>query len=975
MAIQDPFSTFDRALARYRQGVHRLGEPASPDAIAALESHLGRRLPPGLRAFLRRSNGAELYRGTMTIRQTSAMVPAGPDVPVFLFADEPDGTTWGFARNPDGTSAFGVWDGTRLNPMHSTFLGWLDATVEILDARVTRPEDRDALRLEADPDDVYQLLRAGTRALQAGRPDEARPFLERTTRLDPSNPHAWQRLGDALAATDRVGARHAWLNALLRLRLPLPWPGSPTLDPEAFGILARSFPDPEGWERELERFLEERVHEIRTDPELQLVVSATLALSESLTRRGRRRHARDALERLVDRLPLFNAARVPWDAMLQLASLEIDLGAHDQAEAVLARVRAEGPDSLSPSVLALQGRIAVLRDEPWAEEILAEAADQSKTDQARLDVALLRAERAVRKQRRDEAQDLLQQIDALLASGAPRALRARASLVSGDVWRLADDHTAAAKHYRRCGAILGERAAAELRGRLESRLGDLAAYAGRDQESIRHYQHAVQIFRQHELPLREAWALVRLASLQPDDRDALLEAAQQRFLQADVPTGVSVVDALRGNPGASVSWHLDRAVFHVRERLIALKRRRRAQQALAERPERRLGAHRLALSHDDRVVLQLAEEMASAARMIRGGRDDALAPPVLRYMAAIDLLAGHRSWSAAEVLLQHLVSAQLSGPALRALKGAVARSPNAALVDGLLRCVEAPEQHRPDAVSNAAEVLGLRTERAAVSALQQLVTPEAGAVPRRAAIIALGRIGDRAAAESLLPALDDPRLAEAAALSLLLLGDRRGVDFHARALTAQRRDLQGQPGEIVGRYGGPEHILVLYNAAQDEDEDVATGALHGVGLLGDPRGIEVLLNALEPAHGSRAAAAAAALSLLTGHRENPDEPSLARRWSAWWDAHGDRFPYGSRFRHGQRLTLGHLVDEMTDPLPWVRRAAYDELVVSTGERLPFDVDGPFRVRQSNVRAWRRWWADHTDRYPAGHWFFDGKLIS
>ena len=58
-------------------------------------------------------------------------------------------------------------------------------------------------------------------------------------------------------------------------------------------------------------------------------------------------------------------------------------------------------------------------------------------------------------------------------------------------------------------------------------------------------------------------------------------------------------------------------------------------------------------------------------------------------------------------------------------------------------------------------------------------------------------------------ALDNPALEEVAALALLMMGDRRGIDFHARALTENRRGLTGSPGEIVGRYGGPSHLLLL----------------------------------------------------------------------------------------------------------------------------------------------------------------------
>src|SRR5690606_20266463 len=144
---------------------------------------------------------------------------------------------WAYGRNHDGRHVFGTWDGEHLEPVHASFGGWLDATLEVLDARVTRPEDVVALRFEADPEDVWQLLQAGQRSLEAGRPEEAVPLLDRATRADATNVLAWQRLGDALAVTDRVAARHAWLRALHQLRLPLPWPGAPCLDAEVLPTL------------------------------------------------------------------------------------------------------------------------------------------------------------------------------------------------------------------------------------------------------------------------------------------------------------------------------------------------------------------------------------------------------------------------------------------------------------------------------------------------------------------------------------------------------------------------------------------------------------------------------------------------------------------------------------------------------------------------------------------------------------------
>lgn len=975
MAPTDPFATLDRVLQKYRRDVHLLADPATEDALAALESHLGRRLPPGLRQFLLRHNGGELFRGSLRLRNTSEIAPAGDTARnVFLFADHHDGTMWAWGRNHDGSHAFGMWDGEQLEPMHATYFGWFDATLEVLDARVTRGEDRANIRFEADPHDAWQLLHAGLRALEAGRPEEAAPILERATRADPTNVLAWQRMGDAQAASDRVASRRSWLRALHQLRLPLPWPGAPCLDPEVLSSLSRTFPDPESWERELERFLEERVHEIRTDTEFDLVVAATSALAGSLSRRGKRAAARDVMAELVTRATLFEVKRVPWPAVLELAALELDLGHHDEAEKHIRRLRMEGPPRVQGPALILLARTVVMREEPWAEEILDDALQCAQDDDARIEIALVRAERSIRQGRNDEAAQHLDEAKRLVAGGAPRRLRARTAVTEGDVARLTKNPDAAREAYRRALDILGDRHVPELRLRLEVRFGDLARDAGHKADALKRYHTAAQGYAAQELPVREGWALARLGQVS-DDPTPSLQLARTRFIEADLAAGVAVVDALSGAPAASLHWHLERTTEHARARYNAQRSRPPWHRSDADRPERRIGAHRMAISVcGEAVVEALSAEMDASSRAIRQGRGRPLDPAVLRYVASVDLLAGHRSYRAAQILLRHLIESQVDGVARHALRGAVARSTNAALVDGLLQCVERPGEMPATAVAAAAVVLGLRGEPEAVRPLIALAHPNGHRISRKAAITALGRIGKREVVEHVIAGLDDPALAESTALALLMLGDRRGIDFHARALHEQRRDLSGHPGEIVGRYGGPSHLLVLTTAARSDDEDIALGALQGLGLMGDPRGVDTLLEALDPVQHRRAEVASFALQILTGHAEDEEQPGYVRRWRAWWEDHGDRFPKGVRHRDGRVYDAGLLIDKMDHPDPWTRRTAYDELAITTGQSLPFDADGPWRLQQAHLRAWRQWWGRTRTRLPAGRWYLDGEPI-
>ena len=971
MASADVFATLDRVVGKYRRDVHQMLPGATPDALLSLEAHLSAPMPRGLREFLVRYNGAQLFRGSLRLRSTSEIAPASDQSDrVALFADGHNGICWAFAPTEQG-HVFGRWEDGRLHAMHSTFRGWLDASLEILDARVQRPHDQAALRLEADPRDPYQLFRAGVAALEGGRPEEAEPLLARATRAAPDHVEAWQRLGDALAVRDRGASKRAWLRALHQARLPLPWPGAPTVDVDLFASLARTYTESEPWEHELERFVKDRVTEIRSGNEFELLVAASSAWGASLARRGRRRRAREVLADLVNRSALYAYREVPWAAALDLARLEIDLANHDAAERLLRRIRTAAPERWHAAAAVQLGRIAVMREEPWAEDILADAIELASDPDQQLEASLLRVERAIRQDRLEDARTWLTRARPLTDAGVSRRLRAWAMVLNADLHRLDGDVAEARSTYAGAAELLGPRRSPELQLRIALRQGDITLASGHRQAAEAVYRDVVVGYRQQELPLREAWALVRLSRVAAD-RPELLEHARTLFREADLAAGVAVVDALLGDPAASLGWHLERAKAHAQARYDAQRSKPPFVRADAEGPERRLGAHRMAIaSCSDAVVDALQTEMQAASRAIHAGRARPLDPPVMTWVAAVDLLAGHRSFNAAKVLLKHLRDELVGGDARRALRGALSRSRNAALVDGLLSCVENPDRHPATAVAASAEVLGLRREHAALQPLMRLIEVGSNPLARKASVVALGRIGERRAADRLAPTLDEPALAEAAALALLMLGDRRGIDFHARALSERGRKLSGHPGELVGRYGGPSHLLVLIPAATAADDDIALGALQGLGLMGDPRAIPVLLKALDPRRPRRAQVAAGALEILTGHLEDADSPGAHRRWQSWWEDHERSYPAGVRHRRGRLFDPGGLIAQMDDSDAYVRRTAYDELVITAGAHLPFDSDGPWRAQRAHLKAWRGWWATNRSRLPSGRWWLDG----
>lgn len=971
--MQQVPTSIERVVRKYRSDVNQLSQPASDDALDALEAHLQRRLPPGLRAFLAHHNGADLLRGSLRIRSTADIAFACDEAPgVVLFADSPD-TRWAFAPDSAGV-VYGSWDGGRLAPLHGSFGGWLKGTLSVIESPVRDARELEAVRYEADPNDVHQLIHQARRALEAGEPEQAEATLRRVTVNDPSRVLGWQYLGDSLAINDRTAARQAWLAAFRRTRFPLPWPGAASLAPEVVRSLERAFSDPETWELELERFLEERVEDVRSERGAQVVTSAARALAASRIRRGQRSKAREGLSAFVARCHGFALQPRPWDALIELARLEIELGYHDEGEALLRRMMPV--ESHRGKALLLLAELAINRQEPWAEDILREARRVVTDEVDRASWGLLATERALRLEQLPVAEKHLEEAGALARRVALPVLDARLQLLTGDHVRSTGDWKQAEKHWLEAERLLVGRDHAELENRVQLRLGDAAAAANDLREAEGRYLRAAEGFGSHELLVREAWALLRLAHVRlvlDQDDGGLLRRALTAFEEADLAVGVAAHDAIAGDPASHLDWHLARAQSHARARYDAQRARPPRIRADADRPERRLGAHRMAIATcSDGVVEPLARRMDVAARAIGAAKVNPKDEAVLHYIGAADLLSGHRSWAASEVLLRHLMEQKVDGHAWRALQGAIARSPNAALVHGLLEQIELPRGKAGRALAAAAELLGIRREPHAVQPLIALSGLPHSPIVRKAAIVALGRIGDRAGIDACLEALETPGLEEVAALSLLLLGDRRGLDFHAVAMNERRTDLSGIPGELIGRYGGPEHFLLLTSCSDDEGP-AGLGALQGLGLLGDSRAVPTLLQALARRDRKVVDVALGALELLTGHHED-DEPGFRGRWHAWWEKHAADFQPGVRYREGQVFGGGVLIERLKHDDPWVRRTAYDELCITTGQRLPFDAEGPWRMQRAHIRAWGAWWNENGYRFQPGGWYLDGRKI-
>ncbi len=973
----DPFHPLLRLMDRYRQDVHHLRPAAAEGVFLEAEDHLGHPLPPSMVSFLERWNGAVLFRGVLRLRSTAELAPASQAHPeVVLFADGPkEGDRWAYVKTDSG-HVFGRWhedeDGQgTLEPLYLTYHRWLMGMLQILEQNPRTEELREELRLTCDPQNPFLLLRRAEGLIAAGDPEKATACLRQATVSDPALLPAWQRLGDVLAGMDPGGARFAYIKALRAIRLPVPYPGAPTADPDLIHSLAGLFErDDPGWERELRDLLDERITDARTADAAALVEAAGLAYAGVFLNRGERSEAAAMLAALVKRSEAFAHKGIMPELRLLLCLLETELGHHNQAERRLRPLeRSDDPLHQARARLAL-GRIVVSRQEPWAEEILDEALEGLE-DQGDQSLAwLLLAERHLLLDHPQRAGGCLDRANELLHDTGDQAQRAHMAMLRGDLHRQQGALAEARSAYGEAEDLAQRSGEIELRWRLALRAGDLLAIDGQREAAEAAWQSAERGFASMNLPIRRGWALLRLG--RAGDRESL-RLAREAFEAADLAAGVAAVDATCGDDRDSLRWHIERASEHARVRAEAQRAKPPLERADADRPERRLGAHQVAIAaRDVAVVKALEEEITQGARVLESATLRNGDPRLARYVAALDLLAHHRSYEAARALLDHLASSYIPGLPGRALESALARSPNAALVDGLLETLEHADD--PVAVSRATDVLGWRRERSAQGRLIQLARDDSAKGVQRAAITALGRIGCEEAIDDIAAALEVAELGEAASHALLLLGDRRGVHYHAQLLGRGDTTRGASPGEIVGRFGDPSFYLLLKGSVA-RDEEVARGALTGLGFLGDPRAAELLVDSTARPEARVAAVASSALEVLTGHHEPVDVPDLRHRWKRAWAEMEKAFIPGVRYRYGRKLDPGVLISRLAADELLTRRTSYDELVIATGEHLPFDADGAWRLQVHHRITWARWWQQHRHSFTPGTWTFHGELVS
>jgi hypothetical protein len=238
-------------------------------------------------------------------------------------------------------------------------------------------------------------------------------------------------------------------------------------------------------------------------------------------------------------------------------------------------------------------------------------------------------------------------------------------------------------------------------------------------------------------------------------------------------------------------------------------------------------------------------------------------------------------------------------------------------------------------------------------------------VIRDAAFAALVRVGDA----SVRNALEDVVCAapsdatDVQLLGLMRLGSSYALDLcRASALVgaARRGHLLGL---ALGGGAGDWHLL----AQQLSRPALRGAAADAIGVHGEPAAVPVLIDLLE--QGDSLGEVVEALQTITGIRQGPE----ASPWRAWWISNEGTFAPGLRYRQGRPFSLLQCIGELSRGrgASSGRHRALAELEIRSGQRYPFELDGPWDHQRAALAQWQSWWRTSEQQFRPGSWTFHG----
>ena len=198
------------------------------------------------------------------------------------------------------------------------------------------------IALRQRPDSIKALTAVGRGLIAVGRPDEAEELLRRAVRLDPRDTRSRQNLAESLRKQERFVEAVEWYRAVLAIddEFAPPYAG---MGIALFGA------------RRYEEAIAALERALSLDPRLPTAAALHLYLGRAARELGRFDEAAGHLQRAAEIEP----ANV--EPLLELANLRSRQGRSEDADRILDRVRASGPDALA-SVLAAAEALRAQRE-------------------------------------------------------------------------------------------------------------------------------------------------------------------------------------------------------------------------------------------------------------------------------------------------------------------------------------------------------------------------------------------------------------------------------------------------------------------------------------------------------------------------------------------------------------------------------------------------------------------------------------
>ena len=962
------FTALYAVLERYQQQIHHLEPGVGGSAITKQEQYLKQSIPFGLRSFLRLHNGATLFYGDLYIRSILELAPASRNQSNIILFAQMEYEVWAYTFDHQGHPIFGLWQDERFIPLYQSFEDWLMSSVTLLD---TGPfENYWEKRQELHPENALFQVFEIEMLLVNGAYEEVLPKLGNLVNQHPTPRHLIH-LAHCLYELQKSDWEYFYTQAVQNLCFPLPYLSYVPDNMELWRVAHQHMRDLPIWKKALEELWEKQVSKTKNAFNLQLLEQMTLLYWDIL------RNEQDLTDEpskypLKDFYISVRQCFVDWEVSfepVQLTLAWIDhlifQAQHNQAEETIFGLQLRHPEISDLCELRL-ARIVVHREEPWGLHILFDLEESTDDVNIQAECWLLAAQYCLESEALERAVDYLTEATAHIERLENQRLHTQLWLLKARL----------AHHEQKLGVAIEciENAKMHnadlenfwLSGKILDFEGNLYHTMKQIDTANKRFEAAFKAFQKWQCKLEMAQTLMHWGrSIQ--DKTYFVEA-RKLYKSLQVAIGVAVTENTLADH--SWKWYLEEATTLFDQRMRAQRAIGMGMRRIADCPERRLYGIQVAVADSPEAILEmLSTELDHVVQLLNGAEVSVSHEAYPRLVACLELIANHPSYRSTELLLDLLTRQTVSGLVRDALCQILSRVRNISIITEMMQIM--PKEGTAN-IGLMVEILGLRREVSALKIIASILSKSTDVSVQKDCILALGRLGD-ASAIPLVEQWDEVEgLEEVTSLALLLLGEHDALAKQAQALAGGELGGCVHLGHIIGRYGGPRYLLLLFSLAKS-DLPIRISAIHGIGYLGDPRAIPLLIELTGFRDREIAEAASASLELLTGHFEDTEEYLLRARWQSWYEENQGAFEVGSRYRQGMMMTPMVLIDQLADDDRLVRMTAYDELVISTGVNLPFDVDGTWRLQKAHIQAWKSWWSINQFRYNPGEWLYQGQV--